>query len=134
MDRQRCHAHAAAWDWRRGGRREDLRPGRGDPARVRTHRRERSVHAVTGRGWLVLVLACAALWPAVREARAADLTREQALAAIADARDAEARRRGAHALGERGLMADMPQLSQALRDGDPLVRAFAENAMWRVWS
>jgi tetratricopeptide (TPR) repeat protein len=89
---------------------------------------------VTGRGWLVLVLACAALWPAVREARPADLTREQALAAIADARDAEARRRGALALGERGLMADIPQLSQALRDGDPLVRAFAENAMWSVWS
>jgi len=31
-------------------------------------------------------------------------------------------------------MTDMPQLSQALRDVDPLVRAFAENTMWRVWS
>jgi len=89
---------------------------------------------VTGRWWLVLALACAALLPAMTEVRAADLTREQALAALADTRDAEARRHGALALGERGLMADMPQLSQALRDGDPLVRAFAENAMWRVWS
>jgi len=81
----------------------------------------------------VLALACAALAPGAI-ALAADLTRERALAAIADTRDAEARRRGAQALGERGLMTDIPQLSQALRDVDPLVRAFAENAMWRVWS
>jgi len=88
---------------------------------------------VTGRWWLVLALAGAALsleGPAI----AADLTREQALAAIADTRDVETRRLGVLALGERGLMADMPQLSQALRDVDPLVRAFAENTMWRVWS
>jgi len=89
---------------------------------------------VTGRRRLVLVLAFAAVSLSAPSVRAADLTREQALEAIADGRDAEARRRGALALGERGLMADMPQLSQALRDGDPLVRAFAENAMWRVWS
>ncbi|PYN02488.1 MAG: hypothetical protein DME07_09605 [Candidatus Rokuibacteriota bacterium] len=88
---------------------------------------------MTGRWWLVLALAGAALsleGPAI----AADLTREQALAAIADTRDVETRRLGVLALGERGLMADMPQLSQALRDVDPLVRAFAENTMWRVWS
>jgi len=88
---------------------------------------------VTGRWWLVLALAGAALsleGPAI----AADLTREQALAAIADTRDVETRRLGVLALGERGLMTDMPQLSQALRDVDPLVRAFAENTMWRVWS
>ena len=88
---------------------------------------------MTGRWWLVLALAGAALsleGPAI----AADLTREQALAAIADTRDVETRRLGVLALGERGLMTDMPQLSQALRDVDPLVRAFAENTMWRVWS
>jgi len=88
---------------------------------------------VTGRWWFVLALAGAALSPG-GPAIAADLTREQALAAIADTRDVETRRRGVLALGERGLMTDMPQLSQALRDVDPLVRAFAENTMWRVWS
>ena len=88
---------------------------------------------MTGRWWLVLALAGAALSPG-GPAIAADLTREQALAAIADTRDVETRRLGVLALGERGLMADMPQLSQALRDVDPLVRAFAENTMWRVWS
>ena len=88
---------------------------------------------MTGRWWLVLALAGAALSPG-EPAIAADLTREQALAAIADTRDVETRRRGVLALGERGLMTDMPQLSQALRDVDPLVRAFAENTMWRVWS
>jgi len=81
----------------------------------------------------VLALAGAALSPG-GPAIAADLTREQALAAIADTRDVETRRLGVLALGERGLMTDMPQLSQALRDVDPLVRAFAENTMWRVWS
>ena len=88
---------------------------------------------MTGRWWFVLALAGAALSPG-GPAIAADLTREQALAAIADTRDVETRRRGVLALGERGLMTDMPQLSQALRDVDPLVRAFAENTMWRVWS
>src|SRR5207249_8206144 len=120
------------WDRRRRGRREDLSPGRRHRARLRPHRRERGLQPVTGRWWLVLALAGAALsleGPAI----AADLTREQALAAIADTRDVETRRLGVLALGERGLMADMPQLSQALRDVDPLVRAFAENTMWRVW-
>ncbi len=88
---------------------------------------------MTGRWWLVLALAGAALSPG-GPAIAADLTREQALSAIADTRDVETRRLGVLALGERGLMTDMPQLSQALRDVDPLVRAFAENTMWRVWS
>ena len=88
---------------------------------------------MTGRWWLVLAVAGAALSPG-GPAIAADLTREEALAAIADTRDVETRRLGVLALGERGLMTDMPQLSQALRDVDPLVRAFAENTMWRVWS
>jgi tetratricopeptide (TPR) repeat protein len=46
----------------------------------------------------------------------------------------EARRRGAQMLGETGTMSDLPRLVQALRDADSVVRAFAENAMWQVWS
>jgi tetratricopeptide (TPR) repeat protein len=65
---------------------------------------------------------------------AAGQTREEALAALADRRDADSRRRGVLALGEIGLMADVPPLAAALRDDDPLVRAFAERAMWQVWS
>jgi len=65
--------------------------------------------------------------------RAAGPTREEALVALADD-DVESRRRGARALGDTGLMTDLPQLARALRDGDARVRAFAENAMWQVWS
>ncbi|MBI4635330.1 MAG: tetratricopeptide repeat protein [Candidatus Rokubacteria bacterium] len=61
-------------------------------------------------------------------------TREQALAALGDASDADARRRGARQLGEVGTMADLPHLVRALRDADPLVRALAESGMWQVWS
>src|SRR3989454_1773011 len=31
-------------------------------------------------------------------------------------------------------MEDIPRLARALRDADPLVRTFAESALWRVWS
>jgi len=65
---------------------------------------------------------------------AAGPTREEALTALADAGDADNRRRGVLALGETGLMADLPPLAAALRDADQLVRAFAENAMWQLWS
>jgi tetratricopeptide (TPR) repeat protein len=65
---------------------------------------------------------------------AAGPTREQALTALADAGDVDNRRRGVLALGETGLMTDLPQLAGALRDADRLVRAFAETAMWQVWS
>jgi tetratricopeptide (TPR) repeat protein len=61
-------------------------------------------------------------------------SREQALAALAQADDVEARRRGAQWLGEHGSMEDLPALVSALRDRDPLVRALAERAMWEVWS
>src|SRR2546430_9307416 len=37
------------------------------------------------------------------------------------------------ALGERGAMEDIPRLARALRDADPLVRTFAESALWQVW-
>jgi tetratricopeptide (TPR) repeat protein len=65
---------------------------------------------------------------------AAGPTREEALTALADGGDVDNRRRGVLALGETGLMTDLPQLAGALRDADRLVRAFAENAMWQVWS
>jgi tetratricopeptide (TPR) repeat protein len=60
--------------------------------------------------------------------------REQALAALAMRDDVEARRRGTEALGEFGVMADVPTLAAALRDPDDEVRALAERSLWRVWS
>jgi tetratricopeptide (TPR) repeat protein len=86
---------------------------------------------VTARRVACLVLAVLAWSPAVL---AAGPTREEALAALGDKADAESRRRGAQALGEIGVMADVPRLAAALRDTDPVVRAFAESAMWQVWS
>jgi tetratricopeptide (TPR) repeat protein len=64
----------------------------------------------------------------------AQATREDALSALAQRDDAEARRRGVEALGEHGTMDDVPALVQALRDPDPAVRALADRALWRVWS
>jgi len=79
----------------------------------------------------VLALTVLALSPA---SLCAGPTREEALKALADTRSVDSRRQGARALGEAGLMDDLPQLSSALRDSDPLVRDLAESAMWQVWS
>ena len=76
----------------------------------------------------LVVLACGPA-PAV-----AGSTREEALGALADTGNTDSRRRGAEALGETGLMTDLPRLVAALRDSDPLVRDLAESAMWQVWS
>ena len=85
--------------------------------------------------WPALVVVVSILGaPAAKAPLAVGPTREEALTALADAGDVDSRRRGALALGETGLMADLPRLVAALRDGDSLVRAFAENAMWQVWS
>jgi len=66
---------------------------------------------------------------------AAPLGRTEALAALDDPRATpEARRAGAASLAENGTMEDVPRLARTLRDRDPLVRALAEQAMWRVWS
>jgi tetratricopeptide (TPR) repeat protein len=65
---------------------------------------------------------------------AAGPTREEALEALADTGDVDHRRLGVLALAETGLMADLPRLAAALRDDDGLVRAFAERAMWQIWS
>lgn len=85
---------------------------------------------------LALVLVALVLPPALGAARAgAEPTREEALAALAEpAYDAEVRRRAALWLARKGLMEDVPALVDALRDPDPLVRAFAETALWQVWS
>lgn len=65
---------------------------------------------------------------------AQQLSHEQALAALKDANNVEARRQGAEWLGQTGLMADVPALVEALRDPDDLVRSLAENSLWQVWS
>jgi tetratricopeptide (TPR) repeat protein len=70
----------------------------------------------------------------VASARAQPLSHEQALAALKDANNVEARRQGAEWLGQTGLMADVPALVEALRDPDDLVRSLAENSLWQVWS
>jgi tetratricopeptide (TPR) repeat protein len=82
----------------------------------------------------LLALAAVLVTPGARALSAAGPTREEALAALADTRDVDNRRRGAMALAETGVMADVPTLADALRDDDPLVRKLAERAMWEVWS
>ena len=60
--------------------------------------------------------------------------RDDALAALADRGDVEARRRAAITLAEAGTMSDAPALLAALRDPDARVRLLAERALWEVWS
>ena len=61
------------------------------------------------------------------------MTREQALAALADRNNAEARRLGAAGLGDTGRMEDVSLLIEALRDPDIEVRTLAEQSLWQVW-
>jgi tetratricopeptide (TPR) repeat protein len=89
---------------------------------------------VIRQGLVLLALAVALVTPAARALSAAEPTREEALAALADTRDVDNRRHGAMALAETGVMADVPKLAAALRDDDPLVRKLAERSMWQVWS
>ena len=89
---------------------------------------------MTRRVLVLLVLAAVLVTPGSRVLSAAEPTREEALAALADTRDVDNRRRGAMALAETGVMADVPKLAAALRDDDALVRKLAERAMWEVWS
>ncbi|MBI2218704.1 MAG: tetratricopeptide repeat protein [Candidatus Rokubacteria bacterium] len=65
---------------------------------------------------------------------AAEMTREEALAGLAERQDVERRRDAARVLGERGQMADVPRLVDALRDPDDAVRAGAERSLWQIWS
>ena len=85
-------------------------------------------------GLVLLALAVALVTPAARAISAAEPTREEALAALADTRNVDNRRHGAMALAKTGVMADVPKLAAALRDDDPLVRKLAERSMWEVWS
>jgi tetratricopeptide (TPR) repeat protein len=89
---------------------------------------------VTRRVLAQLALAAVLVAPGSRVTSAAEPTREEALSALADTRDVDNRRRGAMALAETGVMADVPKLAAALRDDDALVRKLAERAMWEVWS
>jgi len=89
---------------------------------------------VTRRVLGLLALAAVLVTQGSRVIAAAEPTREEALAALADTRDVDNRRRGAMALAETGMMADVPKLAAALRDDDALVRKLAERAMWEVWS
>lgn len=61
------------------------------------------------------------------------MTREQALAALADKTDIEARRQAAARLGDMGRMQDVPRLVEALRDPDTLVRTLADQSLWQIW-
>jgi tetratricopeptide (TPR) repeat protein len=79
---------------------------------------------------LAVVLVAGAVWA---QTPAPPASRDQALADLTQA-DVEARRGAAAALGEVGRMEDVPALVQALRDGDGIVRALAENSLWGVWS
>jgi len=89
---------------------------------------------VIRRGLFLIALAAVLITPGARLVSAAGPTREEALTALADTRDVDTRRRGAMALAETGVIADVPKLAAALRDDDPLVRQLAERAMWEVWS
>ena len=60
-------------------------------------------------------------------------SREQSLADLGRP-DVDTRRLAAAWLGDTGRMEDGPALVRALRDPDVVVRALAENSLWRVWS
>jgi len=62
----------------------------------------------------------------------AELSREQALAALGSANAAE-RGDGAEQLARSGTMPDVEALLDALRDDDERVRVLAERAIWSVW-
>jgi tetratricopeptide (TPR) repeat protein len=78
---------------------------------------------------LAAALLVALALPATAQSR-----HDRALADLGRAGDAEARRAAVRALADTGVMADLPAMAQALRDGDPQVRALTESAMWEVWS
>jgi tetratricopeptide (TPR) repeat protein len=61
------------------------------------------------------------------------VTREQALAALADKKSVDSRRLGAAQLGETGQMQDVPLLLEALRDPDPEVDMLADRSIWKIW-
>jgi len=62
----------------------------------------------------------------------AELSREQALAALSSVNPAE-RAEGAEQLARTGTMPDVEALLDLLRDEDEHVRGLAERAIWSVW-
>ncbi|MFN2644813.1 MAG: tetratricopeptide repeat protein [Burkholderiales bacterium] len=76
---------------------------------------------------LALTLAPSIAFPERPKSRAA------ALAAIAGS-DTAARLEAIVWLANRGTMADAPRMHQLLRDGNGLVREYAERALWALWS
>lgn len=62
-----------------------------------------------------------------------ELTREQVLLGL-EHDDPDVRRGAYVALGSLGQKRDLPLLYIALYDHDPLVRRFAEDSIWKLWS
>ncbi|MCW5620195.1 MAG: tetratricopeptide repeat protein [Burkholderiales bacterium] len=83
-------------------------------------------------GRCLLLCVCAGLAFAAALPVRAELSREQALAALQSA-DADERRAAAEQLGHSGTMPDVEALLDALRDRDRQVRVLAERAIWSVW-
>jgi tetratricopeptide (TPR) repeat protein len=79
---------------------------------------------------ILLLALTAAAAPAFPQAPA---NRAQALAALKDA-DAARRGEGVAWIGTNGAMADAGLLHERLRDESPLVRAYAEQGLWLLWS
>jgi len=79
--------------------------------------------------WIMLL---AALFVATA-AHAAQLTRDQALQALAQS-EASARLAAVERLGDIGEMPDADKLIGRLADSDPHVRAAADEAIWKIWS
>ena len=76
---------------------------------------------------IVLALVC------VGAVSAEEPTRKNALAALTSP-DVEARKRAIIQLAKVGVMGDSDALARALRDDDAIVRNYAEQALWIVWS
>jgi tetratricopeptide (TPR) repeat protein len=92
------------------------------------HHRRNPLRDFAAALWLIAIAAiCAA------PARAADLTREQALHALQQP-EPRARLAGVARLAEIGRMPDADKLVPSLRDAQPEVRETAQQAMWRIWS
>jgi Flp pilus assembly protein TadD len=85
---------------------------------------DRLLHAV---GVVLLAVLCAG------PVAAQEPTRQDALSALASI-DVEARKRAIIALAKVGEMADSDALVRMLRDDDAVVRKYAEQALWIVWS
>jgi len=80
-----------------------------------------------------LALAGAGLWLALC-AIAGAAPRDDALHALEDRDDVDARRQAVRTLADAGTMADVPRLVKALRDPDDAVRMLADQALWEIWS